>query len=106
MSNTQRYRILLVDDQETIHEDYRKILGAPPPVASAISQAAAALFDDEPEPAIDWQGFDLDSALQGQEGYALVQKSIAEGRPYALAFVDIRMPPGWDGIETVRRIWE
>ncbi len=44
--------------------------------------------------------------MQGQQGFELVQRSIEEGRPYAVAFVDIRMPPGWDGVETVARIWE
>src|SRR5262249_9323274 len=102
--NHSNYRILLVDDQETIHEDYRKILGPRTAAASAISQAAASLFDDAAALAVDWDGFDLDSALQGEEGFRLVQRSIEEGRPYALAFVDIRMPPGWDGIRTVRSI--
>ena len=50
--------------------------------------------------------FELDSAYQGQEGLAMVKKALAENRPYALAFVDVRMPPGWDGVETIARIWE
>jgi len=36
----------------------------------------------------------------------LVKKSLEDGDPFALAFVDVRMPPGWDGIETVARIWQ
>src|SRR6185312_12690910 len=51
-------------------------------------------------------GFEVDSAFQGQEGLEMVRKAVAEGRPYPLAFVDVRMPPGWDGIETVARIWK
>ena len=50
--------------------------------------------------------FTIDSAQQGQEGLALVRKAVQTGRPYALAFVDARMPPGWDGIETTERIWQ
>jgi len=50
--------------------------------------------------------FELDSAYQGQDGLALVKAALAEGRPYAVAFVDVRMPPGWDGVETIARIWE
>ena len=50
--------------------------------------------------------FEIDSAYQGQEGVLLVKKALEEGRPYALAFVDVRMPPGWDGVETARKIWE
>lgn len=99
------HRILIVDDQEAIHEDYRKILGRRATSLAELSQAAAALFGEE-SATVDWEGFELDSAFQGQEGLQLVQRSLAEGRPYAMAFVDIRMPPGWDGVETVRRIWE
>jgi DNA-binding LytR/AlgR family response regulator len=50
--------------------------------------------------------FEIDSAYQGGEGLELIQKSLREERPYALAFVDVRMPPGWDGIETIAKIWE
>lgn len=105
MTPTQSYRILLIDDQETIHEDYRKVLGKQP-TKTALAKAAAELFGDDPATAVDWEGFELDSAFQGQQGFELVQASIEEGRPYAVAFVDIRMPPGWDGVQTVQRIWE
>jgi PAS domain S-box-containing protein len=50
--------------------------------------------------------FEIDSAYQGQEGLAKLEQSLAEGRPYALAFVDIRMPPGWDGVETIAHLWQ
>ena len=50
--------------------------------------------------------YQIDSASQGQEGLRMVEQAAGEGRPYALAFVDVRMPPGWDGIETVARIWK
>ncbi|MBI3839853.1 MAG: diguanylate cyclase [Planctomycetia bacterium] len=106
MNQKNTYRILLIDDQETIHQDYRKVLGTRAQQSVALAKAATELFDDDPSPLVDWEGFELDSALQGEQGFELVQKSIEEGRPYALAFVDIRMPPGWDGVQTVRRIWE
>ena len=47
----------------------------------------------------------MDSAYQGQEGVARVQRAKDEGRPYAMAFVDMRMPPGWDGLETIEHLW-
>ena len=50
-------------------------------------------------------GFDIDSAHQGQEGLALLRASLDADRPYALAFVDMRMPPGWDGLETIQELW-
>lgn len=50
--------------------------------------------------------YQIDSALQGEEGLELVKQSLAYNTPYATAFIDIRMPPGWDGIETAQKIWE
>ena len=49
--------------------------------------------------------FTVDSAYQGQEGALLVQQALEAGCPYAVAFVDIRMPPGWDGVETIQKMW-
>ena len=46
-------------------------------------------------------GFDIDSAFQGQEGLARIKALDGRSRPYTLAFVDVRMPPGWDGVETM-----
>ena len=51
-------------------------------------------------------GFKIDSANSGEEGLALVEKAMAGGHPYALAFVDVRMAPGWNGIETTARIFQ
>jgi len=48
--------------------------------------------------------FEIDSAVPGQEGLAKVQHALQrKAGPYAMAFVDVRMPPGWDGIETISR---
>ena len=95
-------RLLVVDDVRAIHDDFRKILANRQ--SAALSQASAALFGNPPaaKRAVD---FLLDSAYQGNEALSLVQRALAETRPYALAFVDVRMPPGWDGIETTERLW-
>ena len=97
-------RILIVDDNESIHEDIRKILGDGPDT-SDLDEAEAALFGSESErrSAITYK---IDSALSGQEGAASVKTALEEGSPYALAFVDMRMPPGWDGVETIEKIWQ
>ncbi|HWD17901.1 MAG TPA: response regulator [Verrucomicrobiae bacterium] len=98
------HRILIVDDNPSIHADFHEILC--PARASARTLALeAALFEDE-KPALEPASFELDSAYQGAEALALVAKAVAENRPYAMAFVDVRMPPGWDGIETIARIWK
>ncbi len=62
-------------------------------------------FSSEPRPPREAR-FEVDSAFQGKEGLQKVQAALAEGDPYALAFVDMRMPPGWDGIETIGHLWE
>ena len=50
--------------------------------------------------------FEIDSAHQGQQGVKMAGQAVAEGRPYAMAFVDMRMPPGWDGLETIEHLWK
>ena len=98
-------RILIVDDNPAIHEDFRKILQAADPRNLALESVEALLFDQAPPVSRSTQ-FHLDFAAQGSEALEKVEQSIAAGRPFALAFVDIRMPPGWDGIETIERLWK
>lgn len=97
-------RVLVVDDNEAIHADFRKIL-TPEPAASADLLAAEADLFGEAAPVEDRVEFELQTASQGQEGYELVKAAAAAGKPFAMAFVDMRMPPGWDGLETITRIW-
>src|SRR5689334_18669994 len=88
-------RILIVDDNAAIHEDFRKVLGAGMPTAAALARSAAAFFGETTAPDAD-VAFQMDSAFQGQEALKLVTTALAEDRPYAVAFLDVRMPPGWD----------
>ncbi len=100
-------RVLVIDDNRAIHEDMRKILEQPDtPQNRALADAEALLFSAAPPAVPAVGGFALDSAYQGREGRDLLRKARAEGQPYALAFVDVRMPPGWDGIQTIARLWE
>lgn len=101
----ERPRILIVDDNAAIHEDFRKILGGPAAGENQFAQAEAALFGN-PTAALSRVQFRIDSAFQGHEALARVQHALEEGDPYVLAFVDVRMPPGWDGVETIERIWQ
>jgi DNA-binding LytR/AlgR family response regulator len=50
--------------------------------------------------------FEVDCADQGRTALALVEAAYKVGRAYAVAFVDMRMPPGWDGLETIEHLWE
>ena len=101
----KNHRILVIDDNRAIHEDIRKILITSSSLRDDLDQDEAALFGDTTVK-FRLPIFEIDSAYQGREGVDLIEKSLLEDRPYALAFVDVRMPPGLDGIETIRRIWE
>ncbi|HJR28842.1 MAG TPA: response regulator, partial [Pseudomonas sp.] len=96
-------RILIIDDTPSIHEDFRKILGADTDDEHTIAGTEAALFGTRQAAR---PVFQLDSAYQGQEALKLVKRAQAQGRPYAMAFTDMRMPPGWDGLETIERLWK
>src|SRR5204862_5397847 len=105
-SQPHNHRILIIDDNPSIQEDFRKILGpADAKLAEELDATEASLFGDHAG-ASSAQNFRIDSAFQGQEGLEKGRAAAANGAPYAVAFVDVRMPPGWDGIETISRIWK
>ena len=100
---TDNRRVLVIDDNSNIHEDFRKIL-MPPADSDSLAQARAALFGEVPT--LPSQiCYELDFASQGREGFGLAQNAYQRGNPYAVAFVDMRMPPGWDGLETIEHLW-
>ena len=101
---TDNRRVLVIDDNLAIHEDFRKIL-ATAAASDELDQAGASLFDEEPV-AVHGESFELQFADQGETGFHLAEQAVAAGTPYALAFVDMRMPPGWDGLQTIEQIWK
>lgn len=101
------YRILLVDDNPSIHEDIRATLKTRND--DQLASTEADLFGEsapQPGPGVIDVEFDLQSALQGQQALAMVEDSMRCGQPFSMAFVDVRMPPGWNGIETVQHLWK
>lgn len=104
MKSLSNRRILLIDDTPAIHDDFRKILLPQTDVSPGLDLMEAALFGHTTKAQA--PPFELDSAYGGQEGLAKVCTSIEESRPYALAFVDMRMPQGWDGAETIEHLWQ
>ena len=98
-------RVLIIDDNRSIHDDFRKIFSPATRRAPDLDASEIAVFGHL-EAEVPHAQFDLSSAYQGQEGVLLVQNAFQAGLPFAVAFVDVRMPPGWDGVETTRRIWE
>ncbi|HUL81705.1 MAG TPA: hypothetical protein VL131_06160, partial [Gammaproteobacteria bacterium] len=92
-------RILIVDDNRSIHEDFEKILGT----AAANDRADLGALEKElfgAEKEAEAERFELDSAYQGEEALQKVRLAREREQPYALLFVDVRMPPGLDGIQT------
>ncbi len=104
LNNDKNRRVLVIDDNRAIHDDFRKILALDRTAALAMDASEAALFGT-PASAPPPTQFQVDSAYQGQEGVSRVAQAVEQGRPYAMAFVDVRMPPGMDGVETTEKIW-
>ncbi|MCC6590673.1 MAG: EAL domain-containing protein [Bryobacterales bacterium] len=98
-----KYRLLVIDDNQAIHDDLRKILIGETAGHSDLLDDEELLFETK---SVQAAQFEIDSAYQGEEGLLKLLHALEEGAPYAVAFVDIRMPPGWDGVETVSRLWE
>jgi two-component system, NtrC family, sensor kinase len=95
-------RVLVVDDNAAIHDDFRKIFVST--VNGELEELEASLFGERPSPSIA-ASVDLAFASQGTEAVSLVERDLAGGRTFDVAFVDVRMPPGIDGVETVVRLW-
>ena len=104
MNQPPNRRILLIDDTPSIHDDFRKILMPAVESNEALDEMESALFGDTSKPTV--QTFELHSAYGGEEGLQLLITAMTEQRPYALAFVDMRMPQGWDGAKTIEELWK
>jgi len=97
-------RILIIDDNPAIHLDFEKILIRESNVDPGMSQVEKLLFGESSTPMAQ-PAFELKFAQQGKHGVSLVKSARAAGAPFALAFIDMRMPPGWDGLETIEHLW-
>lgn len=97
-------RILIVDDDRDIHGDFDRVLARVREHSAAHVALDLELFCAS-EPAKPKHHYELSHAYQGREALTLVQASIEERRRFAVAFVDMRMPPGWDGAQTIEHLW-
>jgi CheY-like chemotaxis protein len=96
-------RILVVDDNQNIHRDFRKIIELAGAGISLVVLERNVLGDVVPPP--EPSEFELAFAISGEAAAALVKSAVASARPFAMAFVDMRMP-GWDGLETAEQLWK
>ena len=104
------YRILIADDNESIHRDFDKILSSKVEDNEEMRNLERQLFSadirKERYQVNLTRDFELDHAYQGDEALKMVRTAASENRPYSLIFMDIRMPPGYNGITTISRIWQ
>ena len=93
-------RVLIVDDQNDVHDDFEELLGGR---SSGLSAELASAFLDEGDDDLRVD-FELHHVMNGETAVEAVSRACGAGKPFAVAFVDIRMPSGMDGVETVRSI--
>jgi len=98
-------RILCIDDNVGILDDFRKILTPANKATETLADLEASLFGESTE-VVEQLDFRIDTATQGEEGYQKFVQAREERDPYVLVFVDMRMPPGWDGLKTMLAIWD
>jgi two-component system sensor histidine kinase/response regulator len=109
MTHQRNQRILVVDDNPSIHDDFKKVLQSSGGASRALADMESALFGDAPANAAGAEGtpqYEITCARQGMDALELVRAAVKSGQPYAVAFLDVRMPPGWDGVETLERLWQ
>lgn len=103
-------RILVIDDNRDIHEDFRKVFArAADQSHHELDQMQADFFADAPSEAPEPSGsreIIIDSAFQGKDGIEMALEAMRKGEPHLMAFVDVRMPPGMDGVQTVKQLWQ
>jgi CheY-like chemotaxis protein len=95
-------RVLVIDDDEMILDVYRSILVKQPEKTS--STILASLMNSDDKIVQDKRHFQLEIANQGKKGLDMVKQALEDENPYAVVFIDMRMPPGWDGVRTAKEI--
>jgi len=97
-------RILAVDDDPGIRDSLNKIFN--PPQLTGILSEGASLFDEQikdGEPVSAHRLYDLTLVKSGEEGIGAVENAVDEKKPFAAAFIDMKMP-GIDGADAAKRI--
>lgn len=106
-------KILIADDNRDIHEDIKYILNTS---AGAMEEYyETRLLKDElfgldhscrKNEVFIKSEYRIEDAYQGEEAVRMVKAAKEASDPYSLIFMDVRMPPGIDGIEAIERIWK
>ena len=102
-TDTEQRRILIADDTPAIHDSFATILSGDSQTAMGVRKPGV----DGEHPSWTWVRtvYELDHAFQGSDALEKTQRAMVRGEPFDLAFVDMRMPPGWDGLKTIEELW-
>ena len=103
--NEMIHRILVIDDNPSIHKDFQTIL-LEEEESETLNKLRSEVLGNKTNNSTSKNVYELDFASQGKEGCEKIKQACSEDHPYELAFVDMRMPPGWDGLKTIEHIWE
>lgn len=101
-------RILVCDDDAALIEEYKRCLSQDfiaEVGATTLTDLEKVLFGDETNDA-GAVSFDVETCDQGEDAVSAVEAAISAGKPFSIVFLDIRMPPGMDGIEAAKKIRE
>jgi diguanylate cyclase (GGDEF)-like protein len=111
--NTCSGKILIVDDNKDIHEDIKYILNSSAEDVEYYNETRLLReelfgFDQADRKNVTFikTEYRIDDAYQGEEAVRMVREAKEAKDPYSLIFMDVRMPPGIDGIEAIERIWK
>ena len=98
-------RVLIADDDEHILDAYKDAFSERDPTREmkALDALAAELFDPEVEN-VDEPHFDVVACSQGDDAISLAEKAADAGDPFDVVILDVRMPPGIDGVEAGSQI--
>ncbi len=97
-------RVLVIDDNPEIHNDIKRIL-QPTKVSDDLDDLLSDIIGTEKVPPLqEYPVIQIDSAYQGDEGVRLARQARLDERPYSLVYVDMRIPPGFDGLETIKQL--
>ena len=109
--STQRHagddniHILIADDDENILECYREAFGEADATdhMKALDALDAELFEPDTE-ILDAPKFDIVACSQGDDAISLAKEAANDGHPFDVVILDVRMPPGIDGVEAGSQI--
>jgi signal transduction histidine kinase len=96
------YRILVVDDDEFVLNMYLAIFESKVEVSLSGKETSSTLGNKS----VSFPDFQVSTASDGRSGYKKAKQAFDQGQPFSVAFVDMRMPHGWDGLDTARALRE